>query len=289
MLPTGLQRHPKSGSYYLRRRIPSDLLDCYPGKTEVVFSLKTKDYRAACAKHRVEEARLTLEWTQKRQQREEALKLAGRDQSTIRIHALTSDAIEDICLHAEALKLALDDARRESETPYTLEELQQHRMSCHESNEQLKRAVAIGDHEVLRRELQSFLDANDFDVKATDAEMRRLALALGRTSIRTNEKLINRCEGKFEPTPVLARQLATPMLSEVTRAYVEYYEALDKREMLYKVEAVMSLLIDITGDKPIGSLKQSDLVSFFNTVQNLPPQWKAIARRTGMSAREGSG
>jgi hypothetical protein len=39
MLPTGLQRHPQSGTYYLRRRIPTDVLVCYPGKKEITFSL----------------------------------------------------------------------------------------------------------------------------------------------------------------------------------------------------------------------------------------------------------
>ena len=67
MLPTGLQRHPQSGVYYLRRRIPSDVLTCYPGKKEITFSLRTKDYRTAIERHRNEEARLTAEWNDKRQ------------------------------------------------------------------------------------------------------------------------------------------------------------------------------------------------------------------------------
>ena len=72
MLPTGLQRHRHSGTYYLRRRIPSDLLTCYPGKKEIVFSLRTKDYRTAVELHRNEEARLTTEWNGKRQRQADA-------------------------------------------------------------------------------------------------------------------------------------------------------------------------------------------------------------------------
>ncbi len=67
MLPTGLQRHTESGTYYLRRRIPTDVLVCYPGKKEITFSLRTKDYRTAVERHRAEEARLTSEWEEKRQ------------------------------------------------------------------------------------------------------------------------------------------------------------------------------------------------------------------------------
>lgn len=63
MLPTGLLRHAKSGTYYLRRRIPSDILTCYPGKKEIIFSLRTNDYRTAVERQRNEESRLTAEWS----------------------------------------------------------------------------------------------------------------------------------------------------------------------------------------------------------------------------------
>lgn len=61
VLPTGLHCNPKFGTYYLRRRIPSDLLSRYPGQEEVSFSLKTKDYQVAVQRHRLEEAKLTAE------------------------------------------------------------------------------------------------------------------------------------------------------------------------------------------------------------------------------------
>jgi hypothetical protein len=47
---------------------------------------------------------------------------------------------------------------------------------------------------------------------------------------------------------------------------------LDKVTMLGKVTAVMSLLVDIVGDKPIGLLKQTDLVAYFEAVQTLCSQ-----------------
>lgn len=45
-LPTGLKKR-KSGTYYVRRRIPTDLLWAYPGKKELGTSLKTKKYNEA--------------------------------------------------------------------------------------------------------------------------------------------------------------------------------------------------------------------------------------------------
>lgn len=116
MLPTGLHRHPKTGVYYLRRRIPSDLLIGYPGKKERVFSLKTKDYRTALEKHRLAEAKLTTQWAELRQRI--ADEEARRHVQTIaRIDSLTPDVIETICAHAEAAALASDEWRRESALP----------------------------------------------------------------------------------------------------------------------------------------------------------------------------
>jgi hypothetical protein len=65
--PTGLQKNSKTGAYYLRRRIPADLLSSYPGKKEIVFSLRTKEYRTAVERLRLEDAKLTTEWIQRRQ------------------------------------------------------------------------------------------------------------------------------------------------------------------------------------------------------------------------------
>jgi hypothetical protein len=50
-------RHLLSSSSF-----PTDVLVCYPGKKEITFSLRTKDYRTAVERHRAEEARLTSEW-----------------------------------------------------------------------------------------------------------------------------------------------------------------------------------------------------------------------------------
>ena len=110
MLPTGLQRYPQSGTYYLRRRIPTDVLVCYPGKKEITFSLRTKDYRTAVERHRAEEARLTSEWEEKRQRQAE--RYARTQLAAItHIDALTPEVIDAICLHAESVSLAGDEAR----------------------------------------------------------------------------------------------------------------------------------------------------------------------------------
>lgn len=253
MLPTGLRRHPTFGTYYLHRRIPTDLLSCYPGKEMVSFSLKTKDYRTAVERQRLEESKLTVEWGKKRQ-RQADLAAKQHFHAIVRIDALTPEVIDAICLHVEATSLAGDEKRvLDQDALYEPEEIEDYQAGYAEANRILKHAVVFGKQDVLRPPLEQFLHLYRYELNVPDEDMRRLALAYGRTVLRINQKLLNRYDGKDEPTPVLARSLATPLLSEVTKAYVKHYAKLDNVAMLKKVNATMPLLLDIVGDKPIGS------------------------------------
>lgn len=283
MLPTGLIRH-KSGVYYLRRRIPSAVLSYYPGKTEVLLSLKTKDYRTAVERHRREEAKLTAEWDTKRQ-RMDFIEARQQRRLVQRIDTLTPEVIEAICTHFEVASLEGDERRRE-EGNYAPEEIEEYKVRYSEANLDLKAGVATGDLDRLRRSLNEFLFLYGYDVNAPEVEVRRLLLAYARAALRVNEKLLRRYEGEDVPTPKMLGIRFTPMLSEVTQAYITYYERLNKPEMLKKVKTVMPLLLDVVGNRPIGSLTQSDVTNFFDTVQNLPPRWKDICRQQRIAPRE---
>lgn len=284
MLPTGLRRHPKFGTYYLHRRIPTDLLSCYPGKEMVSYSLKTKDFRTAVERHRLEEAKLTASWSKQRQRLANHATRA-QVEAIVRIDALTPETIEAICAHVEAVSLAGDEARVLGEN-YTAEEIADYQDSYAEANQVLKAALVFGKQDVLRPRLDEFLRLYRYEVTAPEGDMRRLTLAYGRAVLRVNEKLLNRYAGNHEPTPMLARSLATPQLSEVTRDYLEHYAKLDQPAMLKKIRTVMPLMLEFIGDKPIGSLKQDDLESFLDAIQRLPPHWSAMCRQQKITPRK---
>jgi len=143
MLSTGLKCHPKSGVYYLRRRIPSDLLTCYPGKAEVTFSLRTKNYPTAVERHRLEETKLTIQWAERRRHMAES-EASHQVQTITRVDSLTPDAIEKICQHAEAAALASDETRRASDDPYPSEEIEFSKAGYAQANNMLKEAVGQG-------------------------------------------------------------------------------------------------------------------------------------------------
>ena len=56
MMTTNLQR--RSGAFYVRVRIPSDLLWMYGDKREIKYSLRTKDFAEARRRLRIEVARI---------------------------------------------------------------------------------------------------------------------------------------------------------------------------------------------------------------------------------------
>ena len=284
-LPTGLVRDKSSGVYYLRRRIPTEILSCFPGKKEQTFSLRTKDFKTALERHRQAEAKLTVEWNRHIQK---IRRFNARPQRppVQKIDTLTPEIIDAICGRFEISSLTSDDILREEEQ-YDAEDIKAYQQGYAGANSILRTAVAIGDTDVVRPLLEQFLYLSNLELNVSEPEMRRLALAYARTAIRVNEKLLKRYEGDEVRTPDARDIRATPMLSEVTQAYMSYYEKLNKPEMLKKVNAVMPLLVQMVGNKPIGSLTQTDITElFFDEVVHLPPRWKDYCRVHKVTPKE---
>lgn len=285
-LPTGLIRDSKSGVYYLRRRIPNEILSCYPGKTERIFSLRTKDFRTALERHRKEEAKLTVEWDAELRKIRRFYE-RPQPQSIQKIDALTPEIIDAICGKFEISSLTSDDISR-AERQYDGEDIADYKAGYTAANSFLRAAVGQADSDPVRPLLEEFLRLARFDLNVSEPDMHLLALAYARAAIRTNEKLLKRFEGDDVPTPDPKSIRATPLLSEVIHAYTTYYEKLNRPEMLKKVRAVLPLLLQMMGNKPIGGLTQTDFTTFFDDVQTLPPRWKDYCRIHKVTPKEAS-
>ena len=285
-LPTGLIRDSKSGVYYLRRRIPIEILSCYPGKAERIFSLRTKDFKTAVERHRKEEAKLTVEWDAKRR-KIRLFNQTPQPQPIQKIDALTPEIIDAICGTFEISSLTSDDILR-ANRQYDAQDVADYKACYAAANSFLRTAVGEGDSGPVRPLLNEFLRLARFEVNVSEPDMHQLALAYGRAAIRTNEKLLRRFEGDDVPTPDPKSIRATPLLSQVIDAYATYYEKLNRPEMLKKVKAVLPLLLQMVGNKPIGALTQTDFTTFFDAVQTLPPRWKDYCRIHKVSPKEAS-
>lgn len=282
-LPTGLVRH-SNGTYYYRRRIPTELQSGYPKKKEETFSLKTKSYRDAVERFYIEDARVQERW--RRQRQSLADKQAEAQLEALHVlTTLTDDDIQRITEHVEAVALAGDEYRRESGL-YDLAEILEYQAAYRDVLPELRAAVAVGDVSVLVPLLTQFLALYRYDNRLSEADLRRLAIAYGRAAIRVNEKLLRRYDGEDVPTPKSAerRTASSVTFADVAEQYIDKeYAGGRKPAMAKKVKLVVPMLVELLGKKPISDLKQSDINHFFELVHHLWPRWADVARRTGKS------
>lgn len=278
-LPTGLVKH-KNGTYYLRRRIASDVLVAYNGKKEVVESLRTKSYKDAVELFYIRDAQLQSEWREMRQRlADEAV--ARRSDALEVLTELTDEDIQRICEHVEASALEGDESRRLA-GGYEVEDIEEYRVGYTETLPVLKAAVAVGDVALLSHMLDDFLHLYRYENRLSAQDYRRLVLAYGRTAIRVNEKLLRRYDGEEVATPRTAK-VASIRLVELTKRYIDTYESGDKFAMTRKVKLVIPMFAEFLGNKPISTIKQGDINRFFELVRVLPPRWSDMARKKNLS------
>ena len=280
-LPTGLVRHVNGRDYH-RRRIPEDLLQA-DGKKEHLKSLKTSEYRVALERFHIADAKLQAEWRKLRQRKADFLAARHVEAATV-LRELTEEDIIRIAQHVEAAALAGDEKRREQGT-YDITEILDYQRAYSDVLPVIKAAVAVGDIDVLGPMLRQFLYLHRYEDHLGETDFRRLAISYGRAVIRTNEQLLRRYEGEDVATPK-STVLEQHMLSEVIKDYIDTYQADKYEAMNKKVCAVLPMLLDAVGNKPIYRLRQTDINRFFEVVNKLPPRWKDVARQKKLTVLE---
>ena len=76
------------------------------------------------------------------------------------------------------------------------------------------------------------------------------------------------------------------MFKAVIEGFLNKYQKGKKPAMFKKHKPVLTMLLDVVGDKPISDLRQSDINEFFELLGNLPPRWSDECRIRGVSVRE---
>jgi integrase len=288
-LPTGLVRDAKSGSYYHRRRLPTDLLPYFEGKgkdgrdkLEHNVSLRTKSYQEALHRFQRADAKLYLEWDSIRNR----LKSGGiKAQQSVGfvINELTPAVIHRICLHHEAASLASDESLR-NDGLYSECMVDEQEEGYRLANSVLKSAVRIGDVSVFSQVFMEFLRLTGYQVNLPDSECRKLLLAMARSAIKTNEKLLARFDGEDVPTPEINH--TRYMIFDVVDDYLEWYPKQKKAAMFKKLMTVMSLFKLMVSNKPIADFCQTDVIFFMETLQKLPPRWNDFCRKMHVTPRQ---
>lgn len=78
----------------------------------------------------------------------------------------------------------------------------------------------------------------------------------------------------------------SPMFSEVINNFLDEYAKGNNAAMLKKHQAVLRMMLEVIGDKPVELLRQTDINEFFSLLGNLPPRWKDKCRQKGLTIRE---
>lgn len=193
----GLSRLQKRGAvYYLRAMIPKDLYVHY-GRKEIVYSLKTKDFREAKRLVRRESARIDDEF--------EAIRDQRPPQQSRRITTLDEPTIRGLCelWHHECL--STDVWQREQ--GLSDEEFEAAKAQRVETLNALREILAKGRLEKITPALNQFLHFLNIDFCGRSEDQRRLAWTFLQAAIESHEAIMRRDLGEVVPIPPAPRSI----------------------------------------------------------------------------------
>lgn len=194
----------RRSTYYFRAGIPSDLQSLY-GRKEIVYSLRTKDYREAKRLVRLASVRLDEEFENIRRQR------SPERPRTVSI--LDEETIRGLCESWRHECLATDvwsRAQGMSDAEYEVARAQRS-----ETLSALRDILAKGRLEKIEPALQQFLNLINLDFCGPPEDLRRLAWTFLETVIETHQAIMRRDEGEVVPTPPEPRPVSIQASREI--------------------------------------------------------------------------
>lgn len=194
----------RRSTYYFRAAIPSDLQSLY-GRKEIVYSLRTKDYREAKRLVRQASVRLDEEFENIRRQRspERPRTVSILDEETVRG---LCESWRHECLATDVWSRAqgLSDAEFEGAKAQRSDTLIA-----------LRDILAKGRLEKIEPALRQFLNLINLDFCGPPEDLRQLAWAFLETAIETHQAIMCRDQGEIVPTPPAPRPVSKQSSCEV--------------------------------------------------------------------------
>jgi hypothetical protein len=142
----------------------------------------------------------------------------------------------------------------------------------------------------LQEKAQDWLRGYGYDLPTDSPEFRSFALKFARMGQQGSNVIKRREAGEFVDTPPAppatpnAATTSAPLLSEVIDYFLSNY---DKTKPMYrKHTAVLPLLLQSIGDRPVDTLKQMEIEDFAKLVCRLPPRWTDEVRRRKITVKE---
>ncbi len=137
-------------------------------------------------------------------------------------------------------------------------------------------------------------ERDDLHAEELDAQRTQHRADLAQLRLKTENDTLRRLLAAprpvqvVSPAPVLPAapgpqpRASSPQLSKVVGAFLAGFPKKKAAAMFKKHGAVLPLMLDVVGDKPVHDLRQTDLNRFFALVQKLPPRWSDLCRQRGI-------
>lgn len=88
------------------------------------------------------------------------------------------------------------------------------------------------------------------------------------------------------PAPERAAAVPVPTLKDVVDGFLAGYEKTNRPQMLKKHRPVLTMLLELVGNKSVDEILQDDINKFFDVLGRLPPRWSYECRKRKLTIRE---
>lgn len=79
---------------------------------------------------------------------------------------------------------------------------------------------------------------------------------------------------------------SVPTLKQVVDKFLTSYQQNKSPAMFKKHKPVLTMLLDVIGDKAVSDIKRADINGFSSLLGRLPPRWSDECRKRKLSIRE---
>ncbi|WP_367397187.1 DUF6538 domain-containing protein [Dechloromonas sp.] len=264
----------KRGSrYYIRVRVPNDLLQHYHPKKEIVQSLNTSDYAEACRLVRERAMALHSEFDRRR---------AGG--------TISDKDAEFLCRKMVESRLATDEQSRVDGSLLDDDGYELHELINQENHQEAKEVFARGKLDNLKAQAADWLASEGYDLPQDSEPFKRFVMMFAKAFAEANKLVALRDEGEPVDTPKAKLPNAAetiqgvPTLGQLVKRFLD--KADSSKPMFKKYNSVLPLFLEIVGDKRVDQLKQIDIEDFCHLICKLPPRWSEQVRQKKISVRK---
>lgn len=267
--------HPRlfrrGATFYHRAAIPADIKATYP-KTEETFSLKTKDYREAVKRVRIEAARVDRLFEAHRKELEREAEPALEELTDAQIQHISEVYYAHLLEEDEELRLGGFEDRSFEEHEQVIEDL----------GEFNRHNYARGQHDAFfEGEAEEVLTWSNIDLKLAShsSSWRKVIRALQAAMIKANEAKKARNAGDVIPTPVVSTNAIVetsnaPLLSVAINHWVDEKSRTSWEQKTADAHRIWAdRFVTVAGDKPLDAYGKADARTFKEVLVVLPANW----------------